>query len=184
MKTYATSKNLFADRSADNWSLFFISVNFFKISCSCTAARKWNPVEFLFLFFKTELFIWFFVEESVAKGFIDGCVCDSSCKLLRRTTEKIVFEPGVFPCRHTKKYYCYSKVCIFGFWVEESFATEFNENESWTYRLLQQSTGKVLDLTYLLSNAASKVCLSNYYSFCLINSFSFLAHPRAAYVWL
>ena len=63
---------------------------FFKISCSCTAARKWNPtaVEFLFLFFKTELFIWFFVEESVAKGFIDGCVCDSSCKLVRRTTKK------------------------------------------------------------------------------------------------
>ena len=83
------------------------------------------------------------------------------------------------------KYYCYSKVCIFGFCVEESFPTGFNENESSTYRLLQQSTGKVLDLTYLLSNAASKVCLSNYYRFCLIiNSFSFFAHPRAVYVWL
>ena len=45
---------------------------------------------FVFLFFRTELFIWFFVEESVAKGFIDCCVCDSSCRFLRRTTGKIL----------------------------------------------------------------------------------------------
>ena len=37
--------------------------------------------------------------------------------------------------------------------------------------LLQQSTGntsEVSDLTYLLSGAASKVSLSNYYGFCLV----------------
>ena len=80
------------------------------------------------------------------------------------------------------KYYCYSKVCIFVFWVEESFATGFNENESWIYRLLQQSTGKVLDSTYLLSNAASKVCLSNYYNFCLIIIRSPFSHTRVLFM--
>ena len=33
---------------------------------------------------------------------------------------------------------------LLGFWAEEIFAMEFNESESWIYRLLQQSTGKVL----------------------------------------
>ena len=33
---------------------------------------------------------------------------------------------------------------LLGFWAEEIFAVEFNESESCIYRLLQQSTGKVL----------------------------------------
>ena len=43
------------------------------------------------------------------------------------------------------KFIFYSKLfqCIFGFRVEESFAKEFNESESLTSKLSQQSTGKV-----------------------------------------
>ena len=54
------------------------------------------------------------------------------------------------------------------FWV---FDTGFNESESesesWICWLLQQGTGKVSYLTYSFSGAASKVSLSNIYSFCL-----------------
>ena len=43
------------------------SENLYKLSCSCTVATKWNTTAvFFFSDFKTELFIWFFVEESVA----------------------------------------------------------------------------------------------------------------------
>ena len=63
---------------------------------------------------------------------------------------------------HKMKYSCYQDspvklVCLFHFGAEESFPTKFNESESWTWRLLQQSTGKVSDLTYSLSGAASLV---------------------------
>ena len=44
-----------------------------------------------FCFFKTELLIWFFAEESAVKGFIDGSVYDTSCRLLRRTTKLLSF---------------------------------------------------------------------------------------------
>ena len=59
---------------------------------------------------------------SVAKGFIDRCVCDCSHRLLRWTTGK------VFLCRHKMKYSCYQDssvmVCLFSLiWVEDSFAT-------------------------------------------------------------
>ena len=56
---------------------FFISVSFKIIEFLCCRYKK------------NELFIWFCVEESVAKGFIDGCICDSSCRFLRQTTGKI-----------------------------------------------------------------------------------------------
>lgn len=59
------------------------------LSCSCTAATKLNTtaVRFFFLFFQSELFIWFFVHDP--KGFIGGCVCNSSFRLLGQTKRKI-----------------------------------------------------------------------------------------------
>ena len=95
---------------------------------------------FVFLFFRTELFIWFFVEESVAKGFIDCCVCDSSCRLLRRTTGKILkhFKVLVFVFfyrRHKMKYSSYQDSFVirswfvYSVWVEESVATGFNKSK-------------------------------------------------------
>ena len=68
------------------------------------------------------------------------------------------FTPPQNKIQLLSRFSCYSKVvCLFNFGAEESFATKFNESESWTWRLLQQSTGKVSDLTYSLSGAASKV---------------------------
>ena len=55
---------------------------------------------------------------------------------------------------------------------------QFNKSESWTCRLLQQSTGKVSDLTYSLSGAAPKLSLHNYYSFV---SFQFCCKVRRDY---
>ena len=56
-----------------------------KLSCFCTAATKLKTttvtIKFHFLFFQNWMLIWFFIEERVAKEFIDGCVYDSSCRL-------------------------------------------------------------------------------------------------------
>ena len=38
-------------------------------------------MEALFLFFKTELFTWFFVAESVANGFIDAAFVTAHARL-------------------------------------------------------------------------------------------------------
>ena len=65
---------------------------------------------FVFLFFSIELFIWFFVEESVAKGFIDCCVCGSPCRLFFTADYRqnlVTFQSLVFVfvhCRHKMKY--------------------------------------------------------------------------------
>ena len=81
-KTYAASRNLFVDRLylRATEAFFFQLTKFFKLSCSCTDAAKRNTMyccQGSFLFFKAESFIWLFVEESVAKGLIDGCVFDN-----------------------------------------------------------------------------------------------------------
>ena len=100
---------------------------------------KDNRCDFFFFFFKAEFFnIWFFVEENVVKGFIDDCVCDTydSYGGLRKNLNISNFQSFVFfHCRHKNeilsRFFCYSTpVCLFGFGVEESFATEFNESES------------------------------------------------------
>ena len=48
---------------------FFYFSYVLKLSCSCSAATKLNTtaVKFLLLFFQTELFLWFFGEESVVR---------------------------------------------------------------------------------------------------------------------
>ena len=123
---------------------FFQLTKFFKLSCSCTDAAKRNTMyrcQGSFLFFKTESFIWLFVEESVAKGLIDGCVFDNLMQTFTADHRKIfqnfnfltsrdlsllpqniaviktllLFEAGLF---------------FFGFSVEERHATGFNERES------------------------------------------------------
>ena len=105
---------------------------------------KDNRCDFFFLFFKAEFFnIWFFVEENVLKGFIDDCVCDTydSYGGLRKISKHFTFSIiCVLPLppqnEILSRFFCYLKlVCLFGFGVEESFATEFNESESWTSRL-------------------------------------------------
>ena len=92
--------------------------------------------------FSTELLIWFFAEESAVKGFIDGCVYDTSCRLLRRTTGKIFYHfkfltirvlllPPQNEIQLLSRFFRYSKmVCLFGFGAEDSFDTEFNLSES------------------------------------------------------
>ena len=100
---------------------------------------KDNRCDFFFLFFKAEFFnIWFFVEENVLKGFIDDCVCDTydSYGGLRKISKHFTFSIiCVLPLppqnEILSRFFCYLKlVCLFGFGVEESFATEFNESES------------------------------------------------------
>lgn len=72
------------------------------------------------VFFLTELFISCYVEE-VAKGFIDDCVCDCSCRLLRWTIGKI------FLCRHKIKYSCYQdSFVILGWRVNWVFCWEMH----------------------------------------------------------
>lgn len=48
-----------------------------KVGCGMQWKKEERLIEGAFLFFKTESFIWLFVEESVAKGLIDGCVFDN-----------------------------------------------------------------------------------------------------------
>ena len=102
-----------------------------QLSCSCpVATTKWNTtaVEFLFLFFKIELFnSWVFFEESAAKGFTDSCVCDNSCGILWRTTGNLFnvsksysscFSTGRNEMKYSfyqERFLCYSKLfCLFG----------------------------------------------------------------------
>ena len=86
LKTYATSRNLFADRLADNGNLFFISVNFWNYRVLVRILPSQNGIQLLS---SSYFCFWVFVEESAAKGFFNGCLCDSSCGILRRTTGKI-----------------------------------------------------------------------------------------------
>ena len=135
------SRNLFVD-SLLAGKLFFISVLI--LSCPCTAATKMenNYYQVSSSVFSTELLIWFFAEESAVKGFIDGCVYDASCRLLRRTTGKIFYHfkfltirvlllPPQNEIQLLSRFFRYSKmVCLFGFGAEDSFDTEFNLSES------------------------------------------------------
>ena len=135
------SRNLFVD-SLLAGKLFFISVLI--LSCPCTAATKMenNYYQVSSSVFSTELLIWFFAEESAVKGFIDGCVYVTSCRLLRRTTGKIFYHfkfltirvlllPPQNEIQLLSRFFRYSKmVCLFGFGAEDSFDTEFNLSES------------------------------------------------------
>ena len=126
MNTYVTSGNLFAVRLADNWSLFFISVNFY--NCRVLLLPPQNGIQLLSSFhFFLELFnVWVFVEESVEKGFIDCCVCDSSCRFFLRTTGNVFQHftllsiriptlPSQNEIQLLSRFFCYSKlVCLFG----------------------------------------------------------------------
>ena len=86
MKTYATSRNLFADRLANNGSLFFISVNFWNYCVLVWILPSQNGIQLLSSFY---FCFGVFVKESAARRFIDGCLCDSSCGILQQTTGKI-----------------------------------------------------------------------------------------------
>ena len=77
---------------------------------------------FVFLFFRTELFIWFFVEESVAKGFIDYCIVivhtgsyggllEKSCNMHFKVLVFVFFH-----CRHKMKYSSYQDSSVIRKW--------------------------------------------------------------------
>ena len=70
---------MLTDKLSTNEAFFFISVKFWNYR---VPVLKWNAtaINVHFLFFKTELFTWFFVEKGSAKGFIDDCVRDSTCR--------------------------------------------------------------------------------------------------------
>ena len=144
------SRNLFVDRLLAEKPFFHFGY-LLKLSCSCTTATKWKTttvtIKFHFLFFQNWMLIWFFVEERVAKEFVDGCVYDSSCRLLQRTTGKIFWHlkfltirvlllPPQNEVQLLSRFFRYWKMFfLFGFWAEDNFDTEFNESESWTCRL-------------------------------------------------
>ena len=60
-------------------------------SLTIETTNLWDYIRYIFQIFKTELLICFFVEGKcrIAKGLIDGCVCNSLCRLLQRTTGEI-----------------------------------------------------------------------------------------------
>ena len=114
------SRNLFVD-SLLAGKLFFISVLI--LSCPCTAATKMenNYYQVSSSVFSTELLIWFFAEESAVKGFIDGCVYVTSCRLLRRTTGKIFYHFKFLTIRvpllpPQMKYSCYQDSSVIQRW--------------------------------------------------------------------
>lgn len=149
--------------------------------CSCTAAK--NKIQLLTIF----IFFYLRTNSLYVLGWGKRCnglhsslaafVIVDAASFIQQSTEKI--------CCHIKfltfrvlplsteneiqllwRFFCnYLKlVCLFGFWVEESFATGLNNGcvcESWIWRLLQQSRGKTSsasDLTYSLL----KWAFSNY----------------------
>ena len=96
--------------------------------------------KFLFSVFQNWIVYWFFFGEIVAKRFINACVCDSSCKLLRWSTGKIVQLFKLWTIRVLlllpqneiqllSTFFCYWKlVCLFGFWLRHGPPREWKLN--------------------------------------------------------
>jgi len=164
---------------------FFDFSQVLKLSCSCTADTKWNATAVKVDLKKTDLFICYFANKSVAKGLIAAFVIvhAGSYSALREKSFNIsyLWLFVFFHCCNEMKYSCYQDSSVIRSWFislfiwllgwgKIGFAMGFNESESWTCRLfIQQGTGIACDLTYSLLGAASKVNLSNYYSFCLVS---------------
>ena len=97
---------------------------------------------------------WVFVKESAAKRFIHGCLCDSSCGILRQTTGKIFLTFQSFCLRvlplAAKKWntaaikilLLFEPVLFIWFRLRKVSQWDFNESKSWACRSLQQSWGK------------------------------------------
>ena len=130
---------------------------------------------FFFCPFKAEFFnICFFLEETVVKGFIDVCVCDTydSYGGVRKNLLSISnFQLFVFfHCRHKMKYYQDSSVIRSWFvylvlGLKKALPRNSTKVKVEPAGFSQQITRKVSDLTYSLSGAASGV---SPYSFCLL----------------
>ena len=126
---------------------------------------------------------WVFVEESVRKRFIDGCLCDSSCGILRRTTGKIFLTSQSFSLRVLprppkneidfvwllSRFFCYSNLfCLFGLaWgkLRNGISTKVKIEHAGFYSGVEE---KFFYPTLSLSGAKCKVSLTNYYSFWLV----------------
>ena len=143
---------------------------------SCRLKMKDNRCEvFFFCSFKAEFFnIWFFLEETVVKGFIDVCVCDTydSYGGVRKNLLNISnFQLFVFfHCRHKMKYYQDSSVIRSWFvqlvlGLKKALPRNSTKVKVEPAGFSQQITRKVSYLTYSLSGAASGV---SPYSFCLL----------------
>ena len=124
MKTYATSGNLFAVRLADNWSQFFISVNFY--NCRVLLLPPQNGIQLLssfhFFFSKLNCLMFVFSSKKVSKR--DSSMAafvtvhaGSFCGLQEMSFNISHFYLFVFlHCRHKMKYSCYqdsSVICLF-----------------------------------------------------------------------
>ena len=84
-----------------------------------------------------------------------GCLCDSSCGILRRTTGKIFLTFQSFSLRvlppaankwnsaAIKILLLFEPVLFIWFGSRKASLRDFNESESWARRILQQSRGKV-----------------------------------------
>ena len=157
---------------------FFLFRSVLKLLCSCLAASKWETTAVKFFFFcpfKAEFFnICFFLEETVVKGFIDVCVCDTydSYGGVRKNLLSISnFQLFVFfHCRHKMKYYQDSSVIRSWFvylvlGLKKALPRNSTKVKVEPAGFSQQITRKVSDLTYSLSGAASGV---SPYSFCLL----------------
>ena len=142
MKTYATSGNLFAVRLADNWSLFFISVNFY--NCRVLLLPPQNGIQLLssfhFFFPKLNCLMFGFSSKKVLKR--DSSMAafvtvhaGSFCGLQEMSFNISHFYLFVFlHCRHKMKYSCYQDSSVirswfvYLVWIEEDFAAGFKSN--------------------------------------------------------
>ena len=162
MKTYATSRNLFAVRLADNWGLFFFSVNFYySVFSSYQHKMDHNCCRVSFSVFQNWIWVWVFVEESVEKRFIDDCLCDSSCRFFLRITENIFqhftpFNYSYSSTAATKRNTAAIKILLLedGSFIWFGLRKTSPRDSSRTCR--QQSAGNVSGLTYSLSGATSE----------------------------
>ena len=142
MKTYATSRNLFACRLADCGSLFFISVNFWNHRVLVSILLSQNRIQLLSSFY---FCFWVFVKESAAKRFTDGCLCNSLCGILRRTAGKIILTFQSFSLRvlplAAKKWnsaaikilLLFEPVLFIWFGLRKASERDFNESNSFEH---------------------------------------------------
>ena len=129
MNTYATSGNLFAVRLADNWSLFFISVNFY--NCRVLLLPPQNEIQLLssfhFFFSKLNCLMFRFSSKKVSKRDSSmAAFVTVSCRLFLRTTGNVFQHftllsiriptlPSQNEIQLLSRFFCYSKlVCLFG----------------------------------------------------------------------
>lgn len=132
----------------------------------CRLKMKYNYCEVSSLLFEAEFFnICFFCRRKRRTGihrwlrlwhFLETLKANYWKNLVNISNfQLLVF----FHWRHKMKYYQDSSVILFAylvFWVEESFATDFNESESWTSRLFTADYRKIF--WHLLLAFRSCIC--------------------------